>query len=69
MELVDFANGEVDIAIRYSAGRYRELEVHRLMRRSVIPVASQDDGNQSPLQSLQDLSHRILLHGPRLTPR
>ena len=28
MELVDFAAGEVDLAIRYGAGRYPGLEVH-----------------------------------------
>ena len=39
MELVDFANGEVDVAIRYGAGRYPGLEVVRLMSETVLPVA------------------------------
>ena len=40
MELTDFTSGEIDLAIRYGAGRYPGLEVIRLMQETVIPVAS-----------------------------
>lgn len=62
MEVVDFAAGEVDVAIRYGAGRYAGLEVTRLMQESVVAVTSPEliDGN--PLVSLEDLGHHVLLH-------
>src|ERR1700759_3480283 len=40
IELVDLAAGEVDIAIRYGAGRYPALEVSRLLSEAGIPVIS-----------------------------
>jgi len=62
MELVDFANGEVDVAIRYGGGRYPGLEVHRLMRESVIAVASPEMMASNALNTLEDLKHHVLLH-------
>ncbi len=62
MELVDFNSGEIDIAIRYGAGRYPGLEVVRLMQETVIPVASPDLLASQPLNDPADLSGHILLH-------
>jgi len=62
MELVDFANGEVDIAIRYGSGRYPGLEVQRLMNETVIPVASPELLAERPLETPEDLAHHVLLH-------
>ncbi|HEX7760613.1 MAG TPA: transcriptional regulator GcvA [Caulobacteraceae bacterium] len=62
MELVDFAAGEVDLAIRYGSGRYPGLETVRLMNETVIPVASPDLIAANPLNDPSDLSHHILLH-------
>jgi len=62
MELVDFNSGEVDIAIRYGAGRYPGLEVSRLMQETVIAVASPALLASQPLEELGDLSRQILLH-------
>ncbi|MGA0600293.1 transcriptional regulator GcvA [Caulobacter sp. KR2-114] len=62
MELVDFAAGEVDLAIRYGSGRYPGLESVRLMNETVIPVASPDLVAANPLADPSDLSHHILLH-------
>src|ERR1700751_337177 len=42
MELVDFASGEIDLAVRYGTDRYPGLEVIRLMQETVIAVASPD---------------------------
>ena len=62
MELVDFATGEVDVAIRYGGGRYPGLEVQRLMQETVLAVASPDLLAANPLNELEDLAHHILLH-------
>ena len=62
MELVDFATGEVDVAIRYGGGRYPGLEVQRLMQETVLAVASPELLAANPLNELEDLAHHILLH-------
>lgn len=62
MELVDFASGEVDLAIRYGTGRYPGLETTRLMQETVIAVVSPDLLNSQPLTELQDLANHVLLH-------
>ena len=62
MELTDFTSGEIDLAIRYGAGRYPGLEVIRLMQETVIPVASPELLANHPLENLGDLANAILLH-------
>lgn len=62
MELVDFASGEIDVAIRYGAGRYPGLEVTRLMQETVLAVASPELLAANPLNDYDDLANHILLH-------
>jgi LysR family glycine cleavage system transcriptional activator len=62
MDIVDFAAGEIDLAIRYGAGRYPGLELQRLLNETVILVASPELIAQNPLEKLEDLGHHILLH-------
>jgi LysR family glycine cleavage system transcriptional activator len=62
MELVDLTAGEVDIAIRYGAGRYPGLEVTKLMAETVLPVASPELLTERPLETPEDLGHHTLLH-------
>ena len=62
MEVVDFALGEIDLAIRYGAGRYPGLEVVKLMSETVIAVASPTLLEANPLIAPGDLAHHILLH-------
>jgi LysR family glycine cleavage system transcriptional activator len=62
MELVDFAAGEVDLAIRYGGGRYPGLEVIRLMKEAVVPVVNPDIMAENPLNTLEDLKNHVLLH-------
>ena len=62
MEVVDFATGEVDLAIRYGSGRYPGLEVMRLLSETVIPVASPELLAAHPLDDPADLANHILLH-------
>jgi LysR family glycine cleavage system transcriptional activator len=61
-ELVDFAAGEVDIAIRYGGGRYPGLEVQRLIQETVMPVASPELISRTALEQVSDLSNHVLLH-------
>ena len=62
MDLVDFAAGEVDVAIRYGSGRYPGLESIRLMSETVIPVASPALLAEKPLEAPEDLHRHVLLH-------
>ena len=62
MELVDLTAGEVDIALRYGAGRYPGLEVQRLMSETVISVLSPVLLADQPLEKPEDLARHILLH-------
>jgi LysR family glycine cleavage system transcriptional activator len=62
MEVVDFASGEIDLAIRYGTGRYPGLEVIKLMSETVIPVASPALLEANPLDAPEDLAKHILLH-------
>jgi LysR family glycine cleavage system transcriptional activator len=62
MEVVDFATGEVDLAIRYGSGRYPGLEVMRLLSETVIPVASPELLASNPLNDPSDLANHVLLH-------
>ena len=62
LDIVDFASGEIDIAIRYGAGRYPGLEVSRLISETVIPVASPSLIDGHPLNGPADLAQHTLLH-------
>ena len=62
MELIDLGAGEVDVAIRYGAGRYPGLEVRRLISETVIPVISPDLIKEQPLDRPEDLKNHVLLH-------
>ena len=62
IEIVDFASGEIDVAIRYGAGRYPGLEVVKLMSETVIPVMSPALLETNPLETPVDLANHILLH-------
>jgi LysR family glycine cleavage system transcriptional activator len=62
MDLVDFATGDVDLAVRYGGGTYPGLESIRLMQETVLPVASPDLHASNPLSEPCDLSRHVLLH-------
>jgi LysR family glycine cleavage system transcriptional activator len=62
MDLVDFAAGEVDLAIRYGAGPYPGLEAVRLMQETVIPVIAPELLASNPLNEPRDLARHVLLH-------
>ena len=63
MELVDFAVDDIDLAIRYGAGRYPGLVSDHLMAEQIIPVCSPQllDG-EHPINQPADLFHHTLLH-------
>jgi LysR family glycine cleavage system transcriptional activator len=62
IDLVDFATGEIDLAIRYGAGPYPGLEVVRLMSETVIPVIAPELLASNPLNEPRDLARHVLLH-------
>jgi LysR family glycine cleavage system transcriptional activator len=62
MELVDLNAGEVDLALRYGAGRYPGMEVKRLVSEAVIPVISPELLKTVPLDKPEDLANHTLLH-------
>ncbi len=63
MEVVDFAVDDIDLAIRYGAGRYSGLEVELLMEESILPVCSPRLlQGAHPIRTPHDLAHHPLLH-------
>jgi LysR family glycine cleavage system transcriptional activator len=63
MQITDFSRDDVDMAIRYGAGRYPELVVERLMTEAVFPVCSPKlMKGKDPLKSPQALKSHALLH-------
>jgi len=62
MEVVDFVAGEIDLAIRYGAGRYPGLEIEKLLSETVIPVCAPSLLADHPLNSPADLANLVLLH-------
>ena len=61
--LVDVARGEVDVALRYGPGGYKDVRVHHLFNQFNTPVCSPAllEGD-TPLVSPGDLRHHTLLH-------
>lgn len=63
MDLVDFAADDIDLAIRYGAGRYDGLAVEHLMSETIVPVCSPRLLlGENPLRTPKDLVHHALLH-------
>lgn len=63
MDITDFRQEEVDLAIRYGAGHYGDLYSEKLLAERVFPVCSPDllDGEQ-PLCTKSDLTRFTLIH-------
>lgn len=59
-QLANFANDNVDLAIRYGSGRYPDLEVERLLPEAIFPVASPELAAKLKLPT--DLAQVTLLH-------
>jgi LysR family transcriptional regulator, glycine cleavage system transcriptional activator len=63
MQHVDFAGGDIDLAVRHGDGNWPELHVTRLCVEHIFPVASPALLSNAPaLESLADLSRHVLLH-------
>lgn len=63
MDVVDFAVDDVDLAIRYGAGQYPDLEIEHLMAEKIVPVCSPAlITGAHPLKEPSDLIHHTLLH-------
>jgi len=62
-EIVDFAAGGVDLAIRYGTGNWPGLRVEQWMTEEIFPVCSPDlVTGPAPLRETADLRHQTLLH-------
>ena len=68
-QLANFANDNVDVAIRYGSGRYPDLEVERLLPEAIFPVASPELAARlktpADLQAMRSLGYRAFLMGER----
>jgi len=63
MELVDFDRDEVDVAVRFGAGKYPGLSADWLMGEEVFPVCAPELlQGEHPLKTPEDLAHHPLLH-------
>ncbi|MEO6609735.1 MAG: LysR substrate-binding domain-containing protein, partial [Aestuariivirga sp.] len=63
MQLTDFANDGVDIAIRYGAGGYPDVIFEKLLTETLIPVCSPNFlRNVHALKAITDLGGVTLLH-------
>ena len=63
MEVTDFTETNVDLAVRYGAGTYPGLYVEELMREEVFPVCAPDlmDGDEG-VKTPEDLINVPLIH-------
>lgn len=62
-DIADFAQTDVDVAIRYGAGQWRDVHAERLMTEEIFPVCAPSllkDG--VPLEKPADLANHTLLH-------
>jgi LysR family glycine cleavage system transcriptional activator len=62
-DIVDFGEGNIDIAVRYGTGHYPGLEVEKLLEGEVFPVCSPallESG--PPLRTPNDLAAHTLIH-------
>jgi LysR family glycine cleavage system transcriptional activator len=63
MNLVDFSNEHVDLAVRYGTGRYPDLVVEHLLTETVVPVCSRRLlKGKHPLTKPAALRFHTLLH-------
>lgn len=62
-QLTDFAQQDVDVAIRFGLGRWPDVRAERLMKEDIFPVCAPHmlDGPK-PLRTPGDLRHHTLLH-------
>ncbi|EHM2356368.1 transcriptional regulator GcvA [Salmonella enterica] len=64
---VDLNNGQVDAAIRYGNGRYRNASAERILEETVTPVCSPGYlSTHSGLADIKELSRCVLLHEDRM---
>ncbi len=65
----DFANEQIDVAVRFGGGDYPDLEAIKLMAESVTPMCSPDLlSGERRLQHIEDLRNFTLIHDDSLKP-
>jgi len=69
IQTVDFSRADVDVALRYGAGRYPGLYTELLMRTEVFPVCAPElTRGKTGLKSPADLRHHTLIHEDEINP-
>lgn len=62
-DLRDFDSDDIDIGIRFGAGKYPDLATHRLFDTTIVPVCSPELLRSGlPLQKPADLTRHTLVH-------
>ncbi|MEM6682412.1 MAG: transcriptional regulator GcvA [Pseudomonadota bacterium] len=62
-DLVNFAEENVDLALRYGSGHYEGLRSEKLMDEHILPVCAPTlAAGEEPINTPQDLVHHTLIH-------
>ncbi len=70
LQISDFENEQIDLAVRFGTGAYPNLHSERLMSDYVTPLCSPDlvaDTHEHPLREPADLAHHVLIHDESLS--
>ncbi|MEM7425359.1 MAG: transcriptional regulator GcvA [Pseudomonadota bacterium] len=70
IQISDFENEHIDLAVRFGAGHYPELYSELLVEEHVTPMCSPDlvsDSHPRPLRVPDDLRHHSLIHDESLS--
>ena len=69
LRISDFNNEQIDVAVRFGAGEYPDLDAIELMTEHVTPMCSPDLlSGDKPLREPQDLASLTLIHDDSLKP-
>ena len=69
LQISDFENEQIDLAVRFGTGAYPNLHSERLISDYVTPLCSPDlvaDSHEHPLREPADLAHHVLIHDESL---
>ncbi len=70
IQISDFENEQIDLAVRFGTGAYPNLHSERLISDYVTPLCSPElvaDTHAHPLKAPEDLAHHVLIHDESLS--
>jgi LysR family transcriptional regulator, glycine cleavage system transcriptional activator len=62
LQHIDFADGEIDLAVRHGDGAWQDLDCTRLCAETVFPVCSPAMQKEMKIKTPADLSRCVLIH-------